>query len=292
MDLNKLKTFYTLAKVKNYSKCAEKLFVSQSAVSHAIKALETSLGMPLTEKRKNGFALTPRGQVLFESCQTVFSELATVEKRIKKAENIPETIRLGCRVEFGISVVIRQLARYFEGLPNLHVDFTLSHNLLVPLLDDELDMIIDCRPYNRRELSVIPLFREEYAVIVSPGYLARHRILTPKDLENCNLFSIDKEMVWWGNFMKALPESSSVRFTRVTQVNHIRGIIEACLADAGIGFVPRYTVMNHLESGRLKALFEQMDIQADQISIYMKDRMAGRPGTKILIEQLEQLPFR
>ena len=96
MDLNKLHTFYTLAKARNYSKCAEKLFVSQSAVSHAIKALEISLGFPLTEKRKNGFALTPKGQVLFESCQSVFSELAQAETLLKDSKNVPETIQLGC----------------------------------------------------------------------------------------------------------------------------------------------------------------------------------------------------
>lgn len=292
MDLNKLKTFYTLAKVGNYSRCAEKLFVTQSAVSHAIKALEISLDLILTEKRKNGFALTPEGRALFDSCRIVFAELDRAEARLRDTRNLPETIRLGATVEFGINVVVRQLAPFLEAHPNLHIDFTLSHNLLRPLMDDELDMIIDCKPHNRPELRTIPLLREEYAVVASPGYVRQQAIDSVTDLERCTIFSMDKEMAWWGKFMTALPEDVVVRFSRVTGINHIRGIVEACLASAGVGFVPRYAVMKHLAAGRLVSLFNEMDILADQISLYMKERVAIRPASAILVRRLRSLRFR
>lgn len=292
MDLNKLKTFYTLARVKNYSRCAEKLFVTQSAVSHAIKALENSLDLTLTEKRKNGFALTPEGEVLFDSCRTIFNELDRLEVRLRDTRHLPETIRLGATVEFGINVVVRQLTPILESHPHLHVDFILSHNLLCPLLDDELDMIIDCKPHNRPELTVVPLLREEYAVIASPVYVRRTGISSVADLERCNIFSMDKEMTWWGNFITTLPENVAVTFGRITRINHIRGIIEACLADTGVGFVPRYAAMKYLETGRLVSLFDDMDILADQISLYMKSRMTERPGAEMLTEHLRALKLR
>jgi|UPI000420F81B DNA-binding transcriptional LysR family regulator len=292
MDLNKLKTFYTLARAKNYSRCARKLFVTQSAVSHAIKALEDSLELTLTEKRKNGFALTPEGQVLFKSCRTVFEELDRVEKQLLDTRNIPETIRLGATVEFGINVVIRQLVPFLEAHPEIHIDFTLSHNLIQPLLDDELDIIIDCKPHNRPELRVIPLLREEYAVIATRAYAEKQRISEVADLGRCNILSMDKDMDWWANFISALPDTLPIRITRITQINHIRGIIEACLASAGVGFVPRYTVMKHLKTGRLIPLFKEFEIRADQISLYMKERMAVRPAAAVLTEKLRHLSFK
>lgn len=292
MDLNKLKTFYTLAQTKNYSRCAEKLFVTQSAVSHAMKALELSLEVTLTEKRKNGFALTPEGQVLFRGCKTIFAEMEKTQNQLRDQQNIPEQIRLGATVEFGISVVIPQLAAFGEQHPRIHIDYTLSHELLQPLLDDELDIIIDCRPHNRPELIHIPLLREAYAVVASAQYIRNIKIEKIEDLENCNVLSLDKEMVWWQNFINALPSSQKIRFKKITKINHIRGIIEACLASAGIGFVPRYAVEKYLAKGSLSLLFSNVDVLNDQISVYLKSRCASRPSMEALISHLRQLRFR
>lgn len=292
MDLNKLKTFYTLGQSKNYSKCAEKLFVTQSAVSHAIKALELSLELTLTEKRKNGFALTPEGQVLFKSCQTIFTEVEKTRVKLKDSATIPEQIKLGATVEFGINAVIRHLAPFLEQHPRIHIDFTLSHNLLQPLLDDELDLIIDCKPHNRSELIHFPLLREEYVVVATEGYIRKNRLETVEDLERCIVLSLDKGMVWWRNFINALPSDRKIRFNRIMKINHIRGIIEACLASVGVGFVPRYAVGKYLEQGSLVPLFFDVDVLNDQISVYLKPRCASRPSMKALIGHLQHLRFR
>ncbi|MBT4525074.1 MAG: LysR family transcriptional regulator, partial [Deltaproteobacteria bacterium] len=79
MDLNQLRVFYTLAQTKNYSKCAQKLFVTQSAISHAIKKLEVNLDLKLVQKVNNRFSLTRVGETLFKTCQTVFFELDSVQ---------------------------------------------------------------------------------------------------------------------------------------------------------------------------------------------------------------------
>ena len=291
MDLNKLNTFYTLARTRNYSRCAQKLFVTQSAVSHAIKALEKSIGLPLTEKRRNGFALTPEGEVLFKSCRTIFVEVEKARERLQDRTSIPEVIRLGAPVEFGISAVVRHMAPFLSAHPMIHVDFTFSHNLLDPLLDDDLDLIVDCRPHNRPGLTHIPLLREEYVVIASKDYVEDNGIESVADLGHCNVLSLDKEMVWWQNFIQALPPESPVRFRRITRINHIRGIIEACLASVGVGFVPGYTVAADLEAGRLVPLFSHVDVLKDQIGIYFKQRCSDRPSIESLSGHLKQLTF-
>ena len=291
MDLNKLNTFYTLAKTKNYSRCAQALFVTQSAVSHAIKALEQSIGLTLTEKRKNGFALTPEGEVLFKSCRTIFAEVEKTRERLSDRGNIPEVIRLGLPVEFGINVVIRHMAPFLDAHPRVHVDFTLSHELLTPLMDDDLDLIIDCRPHNRQGLTHIPLLREDYVAVAAKDYIKKHGVQSVADLEHCNVISLDKEITWWQNFINALPQDHRVRFKKVTRINHIRGIIEACLASMGVGFVPRYSVAKEFEAGTLVALFPQLDIPTDQIGLFFKPRMESRASMAGLIRHLKEIHF-
>ena len=188
-------------------------------------------------------------------------------------------------------MVIRHLAPFLDAHPMLHIDFTLSHSLLAPLLEDDLDLIIDCRPHNRPDLTHLPLLREEYVVVASKEYVETNNIVSVADLEHCNLLSLDKQMVWWQNFISALPRQSPFLFRRVTQINHIRGIIEACLVSVGVGFVPRYTVIKDLEQGRLVSLFSHVDVLRDQIGIYFKQRVAARPSMAALTGHLQSISF-
>jgi DNA-binding transcriptional LysR family regulator len=287
MDLNKLNTFYVLAQVKSYSKCARKRFVTQSAVSHAIKTLEESLNLTLVEKKRKAFALTSEGKILFKSCQKIFSEVEKTQDLLMKTKKYPELIRMGSTVEFGVSVVLKGMEFFFETHPDIHVDFTLSHNLLQPLLDDELDLIIDCKPHVRPDLESITLFREEYAVIASPRYIDRHNITTAGDLAQCNIFSQDHELAWWRNFIHALPLAQQVIFDRVTRINHVRGMINAALCNMGVGFVPRYTVLRELEEGSLVELFPELDILNDHINIYLKRRNLALAKFQHIIEHIK-----
>lgn len=287
MELNTLRTFFTLGQTRSFSKCAQKLFVTQSAVSHAIKRLEGSVEQQLIDRSQKGFALTPAGNILYQSCRSIFFELEKAEEKLLRVSNHPEIIRLGSTVEFGLSIVLKQMKAFFDQHPNIHVDFRLSHDLLTPLLDDELDMIIDCRPHSHPELKTIALFREEYALIAAADYVDKHRITGIEDLGRCNILSVDKQLTWWANFLGALPLHQQGIFKRVTEINHIRGIINAAQCAIGVGFVPRYTVLKEIEEGSLIELFPEMDLLNDQINIYIKRDRAGLEKHTVLIAHIK-----
>ena len=288
MELNTLKTFFTLVQTGNYTKCADKLCVTQSAVSHAIKRLESSIDLQLIDRTQKGFALTPAGNTLYQSCRTIFFELEKAREQLLCTKTILEVIRLGSTVEFGLSIVLKQIKAFFDQHPNIHVNFLLSHNLLTPLLNDELDMIIDCRPHTNPELKVIPLFREEYVVIASSEFIAKHRVHEINDLGRCNILSMDKQLNWWSNFINVLPLHQQNILKRVTEINHIRGIINAAQHAMGVGFVPRYTVLKELEEGSLTELFPELDILNDQINIYIKRTHAQLGKNIALIEHIKR----
>jgi DNA-binding transcriptional LysR family regulator len=287
MELNTLRTFFVLAQTGNYSKSAQKLFVTQSAVSHAIKRLETSLGLQLIDRTQKGFALTPSGNTLFQSCRTIFFELEKTKEHLLTTKTHPEVVRLGSQVEFGLSIVLKQIKSFLRQHPKIHVDFHLSHNLLADLLNDDLDMIIDCRPHTNPELKVIGLFREEYVVIAAADYIAEHRIEKISDLSRCNILSMDKQLIWWNNFVNALPLDKQGVFRQITEINHVRGIINAAQCGIGVGFVPRYTVVKDLEEGNLIELFPELDILNDQINIYIKRKRAGLEKNSLLINHIK-----
>jgi DNA-binding transcriptional LysR family regulator len=288
MDLNQLKTFYTLAQTKNYSKCAQKLFVTQSAVSHAIKKLETSLDEKLVKKVKNRFSLTQEGELLFKTCQTVFFELDNVQDKLNENKDNIEVIRLGSPVEFGVSILLKNINPFLKNNPKIHIDFTLKDDLIKSLLDDELDMIIDCKHHINPELKKISLFREEYAVIASPVYIEENKISRITDLKKCNVISLDKQLVWWSNFINAIPLENRVEFKTITEINHIRGIINATISSVGIGFVPTYTVLKELKEGILEMLFPELTLFDDHFNIFIKRKRSVLKKNITLINYIKK----
>lgn len=65
IDLNLYKIFYTVAESKSFSKAAEKLFISQPAISYNIKSLEKNLKVKLFFRTSKGVLLTPDGEKLY-----------------------------------------------------------------------------------------------------------------------------------------------------------------------------------------------------------------------------------
>jgi DNA-binding transcriptional LysR family regulator len=261
-------------------------------VSHAIKRLEKSVDQPLVDRSQKGFALTPAGKILHQSCRTIFFELQKTTEELHRVGNQAETIRLGAPVEFGLSIVLKQMKAFFDQHPNIHVDFFLSEDLLTPLLDGELDLIIDCRPHHSPELASIHLFREEYVLIAAGDYIDKHRVVAVEDLGRCNLLSLDKALTWWRNFRDVLPVHQQGIFKKVTAINHIRGIINLARESVGVGFVPRYTVLKEIGEGSLVELFPDLAILKDRINIYVKRDRVGLTTYAALIDHIKRFRFK
>lgn len=289
MDLNQLKTFYILAQTKNYSHCAKKLFVTQSAVSHSIKKLETSIGCRLIDKKGSEFQLTREGYLLFASCRKVFPELEAISDQLSSPADSLEEIRLGSPIEFGVSILIKSMNAFFSKHPAIHVDFHLGNFLFNDLMEEKIDLLIDCKTHQHIDIKTINLFREEYAVVASPEYLSRNSISKPADLAKCNVLSMDKELVWWDNFIRALPLDRHFHFTRITVINHVRGMINAAVHSLGVGFVPKYTILKELEDQKLVALFPEIELLEDIFRIYIKAEMENQKKYQQLIEYLKEL---
>ena len=289
VDLNKLKTFYILGRVKSYTGCAEKLCLTQSAVSHAIKKLESDLGFDLVDRKSRNFKLTPKGEFIFQRSCTIFNQIDDTFDQLARSKNLPVTLALGAPVEFGSSVLIKGMAPFLDQRPHIHMDFVLDTFLLQGLLSDDLDIIVDCTPHIHEDLVTIPLFWEEYVVIASTDYIKNQKLETIRDLNRCNLLSFDRDLSWWKNFINALTEDAGFGCAGITRISNIRGIINGAVESLGVGFVPRYAVLKELERGSLVELFPETEVHNDQISIYLKKHNYEKQVFRDLIAHIKSL---
>ena len=290
MDLYQLRTFFTTAQTLSFTVAAARLHVTQSAVSHAVKKLERSTGVKLFVKTGHRFSLTEPGRTLYGTCETIFYELEKAEESLARNKNSGiGAIRLGATVEFGTTLLLKYLKSFINNNPGIHIDFQFRHDLLKPLLYDELDIIIDCREHKVDGIEKTPLFREEYAVVASKEFIARNRIKDPADLAGCNILSMDKAGLWWGNFLNTLPPGKRPVFSHINEINHIRGIINAAIESLGAGFVPKYCVLKELKAGALTNLFPRLELLEDRFSIYQKTKRAGLERHRRLTDYLANL---
>jgi DNA-binding transcriptional LysR family regulator len=290
LDLYQLRTFFTVAQTLNFTAAARKLYVTQSAVSHSIKKLERSAGGELLRKAGGKLELTEAGRILYKACESAFYELDRAEELMAATGGRKlGAIRLGATVEFGTTLLVKYLKGFLAESPGIHVDFHFSNELLKPLLNDELDMAIDCKAHRAEGLQRLPLFREEYAVIASPGYARRRGIKAPRDLERCAVLSLDKACAWWGNFLNALPPAARPEFRDVTEMDHIRAIVNAAIESIGVGFVPKYCVLKELKAGALVNVFPQLELLEDTFYVYQKPGRAALERHRTLVAYLKQI---
>ena len=290
LDLPQLRTFYTLAQVGSFTACARRLGRTQSAVSHAMAKLEDLAGVPLLDRRGRGLRLTEEGRRLYQACEQAFATLDAAAEDLKRHQTQARgRLRVGATVEFGSSILMRHMQPFLAANPDLEIDFTLSHDLVGPLLRDDLDLVIDCVDHPLPALKKSPLFRETYVVACAPVFRKAHRLRVPADLSRCPVLSLDKGGAWWNRFLVAVPDRDQPHLDRFIAVNHVRAMIHAAVEGMGALLAPRYAVLEELERGDLVALFPAIRPAEDRFSIYQKKVKAGQEKQRLLTRYLQSL---
>jgi DNA-binding transcriptional LysR family regulator len=287
LDLYQLKTFFVFAKIRKVTQTAERLYVTQSAVSHALKKLEKSIGKELVIRRGGKYFLTEVGEMLFSSCERIFQEIESFEEELASGGILrKQSVYLGAPVEFGTTVLIKSMECFFRLYPNIHVNFLFSHFLEEPLMRDEVDLAVDCKTHNHPNVERIFLFKERYATVASPEYIRRFCIEKIKDLERVRILSLDEKGEWWNNFLLAIPIELRPNFKDIIQINHVRGLINAAIEGIGVSFLPRYTVESELKQNLLVDLFPSESVMDDEFCIYLKKGKRGTEKNKAVIDFL------
>ena len=293
LDLNQLRTFFTLVQAGSFSETARRLHRTQSAVSHAIRKLEELAGVVLIDRRVRDLRLTDEGRRLYQGCESVFATLDSVCEDFQRGRSLSlGRIRLGSTIELGCHVLMKQMGAFLEKNPGIEIDFMLSPDLLEPLLRDDIDIAIDCVEHFRPELLKIPLFREIYAVACAPSFAKAHDIKMPADLTRCPVLSLDKSGGWWHRFMLTLPEDKRPELRRVIAVNHIRGMVHAAVHGLGVVLAPQYSVQGEIDRGELIQLFPSIRNTEDRFYrffLYQKTNKAKLEKHRRLVEFIKTI---
>lgn len=173
LDSRQLLAASVLAKTGSFTLAGKELYLTQSAVSHAIRVLEEDLECQLFVRTGRGVVLTPAGVRLLKYAQPILDKMQAARVEMAQAATQGKhVLRIGGSPQTTQFIMPAVLAKFKERFPNYAVwDETAEHDWQIDsLLNRQLDLAFVYRPAERPELTFTPLFEDEMRVIVAANH--------------------------------------------------------------------------------------------------------------------------
>jgi LysR family glycine cleavage system transcriptional activator len=255
--ISALRALEAAARHLSYTRAAEELNVTQSAVSHQIRHMEDLWDFRLFERRGRRLVLTEAGHALVPVVREFMQRLtSTLEELAGATEDQTGSLRISLLQSFAFKWLVPRLGEFNRDHPEVNVWISTSEDL-TDLNRDDVDLAIRLGYGHWPGLYVKFLFREYVFPVASPAYLDKHgRPETPKDLLKYPLIqrtSLDICPRWRDWFRDA-----KVRVRTLPRGTHLpdtsMGVL-AAIDGQGIALARSAHVMADLEAGRLVKLF-------------------------------------
>ncbi|KAF0813656.1 HTH-type transcriptional regulator DmlR [Andreprevotia sp. IGB-42] len=250
-----MRVFNQVATQGSFVGAATRLGLSTAMVSKHVKHLEQHLGSRLLNRTTRHLSLTGPGEVYFERCQQVLSELDELETNLRQTTVKPRgTLKISAPVTFCVNYLGPVMVDYYERYPDMKVDLHLTDRV-VDLVEDGFDMGIRISAEPNPSLVARRLSPIKLRLVASPAYLAKHGTpQTPQDLTNhpCITYTYSNHGTAW---QFDGPEGKvTVNVHPRLRVNNADMATRAALDGLGLTLQPTILTQQHLRSGDLVPL--------------------------------------
>ena len=257
LDTRQLLAFKTIVETGGFTKAARQLHLTQSALSHQIKTLETQLQTQVFHRVGKRVTLTQAGEVLLRYATPILRQL--LEARQSLAElSAPGHGRLRISsASYSCYHILPHVLREFRSMyPHVEILVAADYtgNAVRGLLSGELDVGIFVIPPNTQGLHVEQLCQDELVVIVAPNHpWAHRRRLQWADLASQVLVTYDRGSETFQEIQGELQERG-ITVKETMEVRHGTAVKEIVKVGLGVALLPLWIVQDDIEEGSLKAL--------------------------------------
>ena len=293
-DLYDLAAFAAVAEQGSFTRAAAELGMSQSALSHAMKALEERLGVRLLSRTTRSVSTTEAGETLLRSLRPALEEITTGVNAVGALRGKPSgTVRVTATKHAVSSVVMPALPRFLASHPDIRVDVIIDDNL-TDIVAERIDAGIRFGDIVQKDMIAVRIGPDiRMAVVGAPSYFADHPLpKTPRDLavHRCINYRLVRSggLYAWDFEEKGRP--FEVRVDGPLVFNNADLIREAALAGQGIAYVYEDEVAADIKAGRLKRILERWCPTFPGYYLYHPSRRQTPPALAAFIGALRNKP--
>jgi LysR family transcriptional regulator, regulator for metE and metH len=257
LEIRHLKLVEAIAVEGGVTRAAARLFITQSALSHQLAALEEALGVSLFRRVPRGMMLTRSGEQLLECARTVLPMLREACELVSTSESEAQgKLRISTECYTCYHWLPSRLKAFHANYPRVDVEIVVeaTRRPTEALLAGELDLAIVSDPEPQAAIASRLLFEDELVAILSTEHrLAGRRSLSPRDFADERLITYSVPIQQFGFYQQFL-RPAGVTPARISRVDLTEAIVEMVKANLGIAVLARWAIARHLNAATLKAL--------------------------------------
>jgi DNA-binding transcriptional LysR family regulator len=256
--LSDIAVFVRVVEAGSFTAAADRLGLSQSAVSKSVNRLEEHMGTRLMNRSTRRLSLTEAGAALYERGKHALAEIEEAELEVARLQTEPRgVLRVNAPMSFGILHVAPLLPEFLERYPALTVDLQLDDRL-TDLVDEGFDCAIRIKALEDSTLAAKKLGPCRQLICASPEYLKRHG--APKTAEELTEHDV---LVYTyranpGEWELRAPNGKKTKFESRARLYSNNGIalVQAALRGLGILVPPTFYIGPELKAGKLVTLMD------------------------------------
>lgn len=293
-DLAALSIFATVAQHRSFRGAARAEGISVSAVSHAVRGLEESLGFRLLDRTTRSVAPTEAGRRLLEGLAPALASIAdAIEAAGEAGHQLTGTIRLSVPRSAAELVLLPLVLAFTTDNPGAGVDMLVEDGL-TDIVAEGFDAGVRFGESLEQDMIAVPIGPPQRAAIVgSPAYFKTHPVpTTPQDL--ADHVGIRRRFAGGALYDWEFEKEGSamaVAMQGPITLNDDRLVIEAALAGAGLAYVFEGQVSESIRSGALLRVLDDWCEPFSGFYLYYPSRKLMRPVMRAFIDRIRFRPL-
>ena len=294
MDINYelYKVFYYVATTLSFSEASKKLYISQSAVSQSIKALEGKLSQTLFIRSTKKVRLTPEGEILLRHIEPAISLIRRGESQLLESITTGGQIRIAASDTICRYFLVPYIERFHQAFPNLHIKVinATSIRCVDILKNGQADFIVVNYPNaylnNLWSIKRIKQFRDVFVANQSFSQL-KDRKLSLAELSEYPLLMLDKQSTT-SEFLHSLFQQHQLELGPEAELSSNDLLIDLARIGLGVAFVPDYCVPD--DSDELFIVETRESLPQRDLAVVYNDKLPVSPAVTEFLTYFTELP--
>lgn len=279
-----------VAKERNFRRAADKCYVSQPALSLAIKKLEEDLGVLIFERSRSDVSPTPIGEQIITQAIKALEEVAQIREIAKQGNNQLEgAFRLGLIYSVGPYLLPEIIPILRNNAPNMPLDIeeNLTAHLEVQLKNGVIDAAIVALPFDVSGINTLALYDEQYVVMVpSDHHWANRETIHADALADENVLLLNSGHCYSHQVLQACPDLS--RKGLVLQGNSLETIRNMVASNLGITVLPRSAATERYLNPLVKVIRFAEPVPVRRIALAWRKSYARELAINCLADSIKQ----